>query len=235
GVPSDQFVTRIGVNRAERPSGGGDLAFVMHRVTSQGGVIGLEVQLEVLEQPVFAEEVQACRRIKIVLVFGRFFWFWLDVEGACETDLLLVVDRHVQEPREVIDLSLEVRVPETCISLAATPEGITRPPELVRYLKRLLYLRGGVDKDIGIWAGRRAVAKPRVCKETSGSPEEFDCRALLFFLEDLHDRIEVLVRFREACSFRCDIAIVKRVEGSAEFLDEFEGDASPIASVLNGV
>src|SRR6476659_8560959 len=127
-VPSDQLVTRIGVNRAERPSGGGDFAFVMHRMPGQGGVIGLEVQLEMLEQPVFAEKVETRCGVEIILVFGRFFWFWLDVEGTCETDLFLIVDCHVQEPREVIDLSLEVRVPEACISLPATPEGVTRAP-----------------------------------------------------------------------------------------------------------
>ena len=162
GVPADQFIACIGVDRAERSGGGGDFAFMMHCVAGQGGVIGFEVQLEMLEQPVFAQEVQAGCRVEIVLVFGRFLGFWLDVEGALEADLLLIVDRHVQEPREVVDLPLDVRVPETCISLATSPEGIAFAAELVRYLERLLHLRGGVGKDIGIWAGRCAVAKPRI-------------------------------------------------------------------------
>ena len=121
------------------------------------------------------------------------------------------------------------------VTFAAAPEGVTRAAELVRYLERLLHLRGGVGKDIGVWAGGCAVAKARVCKQIGGAPEELDSRALLLFLEDLHDRIEIFVRFRETCAFRRDIAIVKRVKGSAEFLDELEGDARPIAGVLHRV
>ena len=105
----------------------------------------------------------------------------------------------MQEAREVIELSLHVGVPETCIAFAAAPEGVALAAELVGHFKRLLHLRGGVGKDIGVRAGRGAVHEARVCKQAGGSPEQLDARALLFFLEDLDDRVEVLVRFREGC------------------------------------
>ena len=82
GVPAEQLVARVGVDGAERAGGGGDFQFVLHRVAGERGVIGLEVQLEVLEQVVFAEEVQARRGVGVVLVLGRFLRLRLDVELA---------------------------------------------------------------------------------------------------------------------------------------------------------
>ena len=55
--------------------------------------------LKCVEQVVFAQEVQAGGGVGVVLVLGRLLGLGLDVELALEADLLLVVDRHVQELR----------------------------------------------------------------------------------------------------------------------------------------
>src|SRR3989441_4064672 len=55
-----------------------------HRVTGQRGVVGFDVELEVVEQIVLAEEIQAGGRVGVVLVFGRLFGLGLDVELRSE-------------------------------------------------------------------------------------------------------------------------------------------------------
>ena len=121
GVPAEQQVARVGVDRAERSGGGGDFQLVLHRVAGERGVVGLEVELEVLEEVVLAQEVQAGRGVGIVLVLGRFLRLGLDVELAGEADLLCVVDGHVQELREVVELALHVGVPQSRDSLRGRP------------------------------------------------------------------------------------------------------------------
>ena len=94
---------------------------MLHGVAGERGVIGFEVQFEVFEQIVFAEEVQAGGGVGIVLVLGRFFRLRLDVELALEADLLLVIDRHVQERGQMIQLPASYRCSATSCSLRARP------------------------------------------------------------------------------------------------------------------
>ncbi len=98
-------------------------------MTGERRVVGFEVQLEVVEQVVLAEEVQAGRGVGVVLVLGRLLGLRLDVERAVEADLLLVVDGHVHEAAEVVHLALEVGVQEGLIPLAPPPEGVSGPAE----------------------------------------------------------------------------------------------------------
>ena len=48
GVPAEQHVAGVGVDRTERARRAGDFQFMLHRVAGERGVVGLEVQLEVL-------------------------------------------------------------------------------------------------------------------------------------------------------------------------------------------
>src|SRR5262249_34349433 len=104
GIPAQERVTGVGVDGAECAGIDGDLELVHGLVASEGGVVGLEVQLEVGEEVVGPQEVEAGGRVEVVLVFGRFLGFRLDVEGTCEANLFLELDGHVQQPRQVIEL-----------------------------------------------------------------------------------------------------------------------------------
>ena len=84
-------------------------------------MVGLEVELEVAEQIVLAEEVQARGGVGVVLVLGGFFGLRLDVELAFEADLFFVGDGHVEELGEVFQLTLHVGVPEGGVTFAAAP------------------------------------------------------------------------------------------------------------------
>ena len=57
GVPADELVATIGVDTAEHVGIVADGEFVLHRVSSQRGVVRLDVQFKAIHETVFAEEV----------------------------------------------------------------------------------------------------------------------------------------------------------------------------------
>ncbi len=192
-----------------------DLELVHHFVTGQGRVIGLDVELEVGEQIVVPQEVQAGGCVGIILVFGWLLGFGLDIEGAAESDLFLVRDGHVQEPAEVVELALHVGVEQGRIAFTAAPERIAGPPELERDFHGLLDLGGSEGKNVEVGARRSPVQIAWVGEEIGGSPEQLDTRASLFILENLDDFVQIGVAFLEVLAFGGDVAIVEGVEGYA--------------------
>jgi hypothetical protein len=56
-LPNDQLWLKHGVEGAKGASCSRDLAFMVHHVAGQRGVIGFQVEFEVFEQPVFAQKV----------------------------------------------------------------------------------------------------------------------------------------------------------------------------------
>ena len=77
------------------------------------------------------QEVEAGGGVGVVLVLGRLLGLGLDVELAREADLLGVVDRHVHEAGQVIELALHVGVPEVLIAFAAAPEDVAHAAQLL--------------------------------------------------------------------------------------------------------
>ena len=224
GIPAEQVIAGVGVDRAECAGVDGDLELVHHLVAGEGGVIGFEVELEVGEEVVGPQEVEAGGGVGVVLVLGRFLGLGLDIERAGEADLFLVIDGHVQEPGEVVELAFHVGVEQGRVAFAASPEGVARPAQLVRDLHGLLDLGAGEGEDVEIGAGGRAVHVAGIGEEVGGAPEQLDAGPCLFVLEDLDDLIEVGVALLEVVAFGGDVAIVERVEGSAELLEQLEGD-----------
>ncbi len=95
GIPAQQQVAAVGVDRAEHVVGHREFQLVLEAVLSECGVVGLDVELEVLGEAVLAEEAQDGCRVEIVLVLGGLFGLGLDVEGPVEADCLLVLDGQV--------------------------------------------------------------------------------------------------------------------------------------------
>lgn len=57
GVPADQLVAAVGVDTAEHACIHADGELVLHRVTCECRVVGLDVELEVIHEAIFAQEV----------------------------------------------------------------------------------------------------------------------------------------------------------------------------------
>jgi hypothetical protein len=235
GVPAQQHVACVGVDGAERAGGGGHFQFMLHGVAGEGGVVGFQVQFEMVQQIVFAQEVQAGGRVGIVLMFGWLLGLWLDVELALEADFLFVIDGHVEEGGQMVQFAFEVGVEQRGIALAPAPKDIAGPAQLMRHLQRLFDLRGGVGEDIGVATGGRAVGKAGMDEQTGRSPQQPDAGALLLFLEHLDDGVEVFVRLRQRGAFGGHVAVVEGVKRRAQLFKELEGHARAAAGVVERI
>ena len=233
GVPAEEQVAGIGVDRAERVGRGGDLQFVLHGVAGERGVVRFKVELEMADQVVFTQEVQAGRGVRIVLMLGWFFRFRFDIELPVESDFLFVLHCHVQERREMVHLPFEIGVQQSGITFASAPENITFTVEFVGDFQRLLHLRRGVSEHVRVATGGRAVDVARMREQTSRAPKQFHPGALLFLFQHLDDRIQVFVGFPQVLAFGRDIAVVKGVKRRAELLDELKGHTRAVLGVLH--
>ena len=121
-----------------------------HRVASQRGVVRFDVELESIHQAISSQKVNACRRITVVLVLGRFFWFWLDQKSTIESNLVGVGNSHVEELTKVINLPLHVGVVQIHIAFATAPENIVLSAETHGDFHCLFHLRRSVSKNIGV-------------------------------------------------------------------------------------
>ena len=74
-----------------------------------------------------------------------------------------------------------------------------------------------------------------IAEKIGSAPQKLDARALLLFLENLDDGVQIAIRFREVSTFRRDIAVVKRIERVAEFLHELKSHPCAILGILDGV
>ncbi len=208
---------------------------MLEGVAGQGGVVGLDVELEILLQAVGAEEGDAAGDVEIVLVLGRLLRLRLDEELALEPDLLGMGDRHVEEGREVVLLAFQVGVEEGFIPLAAAPEDVVLAVQLEGDLERLLHLRGGVGEDMGIGIGGRARHVAGVGEEIGGAPEELHAGRLLQLLGMGDDLVEVAVRLGEGAALGGDVAVVEGVEGGSDLGEELEGGVHPVLGDGDGV
>ena len=224
GVPAEHEVAGVGVDGAEGAGGAGDFQLVLHGVAGEGGVVGLKVELEVVHEVVFAEEVEARGGVGVVLVLGGLFGLGLDVELALEADLLFVGDGHVEELGEVLELALHVGVPKGRVAFASTPEGVAFAAQLVGDFEGFLHLRGSVGEGVGVAARGGSVRVARMGEELGGAPEELHAGLLLLGLEELGDGVEPLVRLLEGRAVRGDVAVVEGVVRRAELLANLEED-----------
>ena len=166
-------------------------------------------------------------------MLGRLLWLGLDVKLALEADLLFVIDRHLEERAEVIQLTTNVGVPKRRVTLAATPEGVAFTAELVRDLDGLFHLRRSVGECVGVAACGGAVHVTRVGEQAGRAPKELDAGAFLLGLEHLGHGVEILVRGGEALALGRDVAIMKGIVRCAELLHELERDLNSLLGVLD--
>ncbi len=190
-------------------------------------MVRLDVHLHVVGQAVSAEEVDACGAVEIVLVLRRLLGFRLEVELPGEADFAGVIDGHVHELGEVVQLALHVGVPEVLVALAPAPECVARAAKLLGHFQSLLYLGGGKGEGVGIRTGGRAVDVARIAEQVGCAPKHLNARPLHLFLDDLDHGVEVFVRLGQRRAFGRDVAVVEAEERGGQLLHELEGHADP--------
>merc|ERR1712224_1031328 len=103
-------------------------------MTSKGGVIGLNIELEVVLQAIRVQETNDSLRIIIILVGSGFSGLWFDEQLIIGTNLFLVVDGHLQECCHVINLIANLRIQWGHVTLTAAPENMVLPIKFFRDL-----------------------------------------------------------------------------------------------------
>ena len=201
---------------------------MLDAVSGQRGMVRFDVHLHVVGQAVGAEEVDAGRAIVVVLVLGRFLGLGLEIELPLEADLPGVVDGHVHELGQVVELALHVGVPESLVAFAAAPERVAFAAEFLGHFQGLLHLGRGVGEGVGIGARGGAVDIARIAEEIGRAPQQLDAGPLHLFLDDLDHGVEVLVGFGQRSALGGDVAIVEAEERGGQLLHELEGHADPL-------
>ena len=235
GVPAYQFIAGIGINRTQRPGSGSNSQFVLHCVTGEGGVIGFNIQLEVVQQIILAQEVQAGSGVAVILVGGGLTWLRLNVELSFEANLFFVVHGHVQQAGEVIQFPLHVGIQQSGIPLAASPERVAETSELMGYVHGFFHLSRCIRKNIRIGTGARTLVVARMGKEAGSAPKQLDTGLFLKLAEVVRDHLQSVVALLQRAQFRRDIAVVEAVVINAQLARKFETSVCDTASVLHRV
>ena len=93
-------------------------------VAGERGVVDLDVDLDLVVEAVLLQERVHGGDVVVVLVLGRLDRLRLDQDRALEPDRVLVLDDHVQEPAELVELALHVGVEQRLVALAAAPQHV---------------------------------------------------------------------------------------------------------------
>ena len=225
GVPAEQIVAAVQVERAEDAERAGELDLVLEGMAGEDGVVLLDVDLDLVLEVVGLQHPVDGADVEIVLVLGRLLRLRLDQDRALEADLLLVLDHHRQEAAELRELALHVGVEQRLVALAPAPEHVVRAAELVRHVERVLHLRGGVGEDFRVGVGGGAGHEAAVGEEVRRAPEQLAPSTFCIFFAKM-SAISRTLRFDlgERRAFRRDVAVVEGEERHAEQLEHLEGD-----------
>jgi len=86
-------------------------------------------------------------------VLGGLGGLGLHQDRAFESAAVLVVDDEGEEPAQLLQLALDVRIEEGLVALPAAPEDVVLPAELASGVHGLLDLRGRHGKDLRVRIG----------------------------------------------------------------------------------
>ena len=150
--------------------GGRDL--VVEVVARQRGVVDLDVDLDLVLEPVLLEEGEHRRDVVVVLVLGRLHRLRLDEQRALEADRVLVLDHHVQEAAELIELAFHVGVEQRVVALASAPEDVVGATETVGGRQAVRDLGGRVLEHRRVGVGGGAGHEPRVRERVGRAPQQ---------------------------------------------------------------
>ncbi len=160
--------------------------------------------------------------VVVVLVLGRFERLGLDQDRALEADVVLVLDDHVEEPAELVDLARHVGVEQRLVALAPAPQHVVGAAEAMRGVHAVGDLRRGEREQLRIGVRRRAGLEAGVGEQVRRAPQQLHAGALLVLAGEVDHLVEVAARLGERRALGGDVAVVEAVERHAELRHELE-------------
>ena len=130
-VPTQQQVALIGIDTSQQSVDPGIMQFMFESVGSKRCMVCLDVQLEMLLQPIFEQERMDRSRIKVILVLRWLFGLRLNQELPRKPDFLRIVHSHVQETGKIVQFQLHVGVEQSLIAFPPAPKHIVFAAEFL--------------------------------------------------------------------------------------------------------
>ena len=235
GIPAEKHVAVVGIDRTEHTLRTGVIQFVFNGMTSQSRVVGFDVHLDVVFQTVGAEEVNARGRIKVVLMLGRFLRFGFKVELTLESDFLGVINRHVHEDCQMIQLALHVGVEPGHVSFSTAPEHVAFSAQFFGNFNSLFNLSGCVSEGISMAGSCCAMHESGIAEQIRRTPKELFAGTSHFVFEDLDDFVQIGVGFLERVAFRSNVAIMEAEIRHLQLFQHFKEDGNAFLSVRDAI
>mmetsp|Transcript_1161 Transcript_1161/g.2911 ORF Transcript_1161/g.2911 Transcript_1161/m.2911 type:complete len:431 (-) Transcript_1161:190-1482(-) len=228
GVPAKVRLPCIAVDRPEHPAGRSHAEVVLVVVARQGGVVGLNVELELLLEPIAVQEPNDGLSIVVILVRHRLAWLGLDTELCVETDFLLVVHSHPEECCHVVHLISNLGVERRHEALTSTPENVVGGTQFLANIQHFLRLSAAIREGIKVRSCGSTILVPVVREKVLRAPQEFDAGLLLFPQQFVRHDIQVLLKFLQRVPLRRHVQVVEAVVVHAQLLEKLEGDVNAL-------
>ena len=185
-------------------------------------MVGLDVHLDLVRQPVPLQEGEHGRRVVVVLVLGRLMGLGLDQDEALEPDPVLVLHDYVHEAAQLIRLPAKVRVQQRVVAFPASPQHIVSAAQPVCGLQHMLHLRSRVREDLRIRVRRGAAHIATVAEQVGRAPQQPDADPLHLRFHQPHDVVEIGIALRERCALGGHVPVMEGEERHAQLLEELE-------------
>ena len=234
GIPAVLGVAAVGVDAAQHAVINGYCELVLEGMAGQGGVVNLDVYLEVFLKAVGAEEADNGLCIYIVLVFCRLHRLGLDKEGALEALGAGIVTGSGEHFCKMVFLTLHLGVQEAGIALAAAPENVVCSTKLDGCVDGVLDLDCSACNNVEIGVGGSAVHITLVAKDIGGTPQEFDIGTLHLLGNIVRDFLHAGLIFLDGSTLLYKVYIVETEVLYSKLLHNLEAGVYLILCTLNG-
>ena len=151
-------------------------------------MICLDIQLEILFQPVFTQESKHGGGIKIILMLGRLFWLRLNIEISVVAFRTRILHRHLHQPCHVVQLQCHIGIQKRFITLSAAPEHVTFSAQFYGSVNGIFNLKRRAGKRIRKRRGSGAVHIAWIAEVVGGAPQQFDSGFI-------HQRFDIIGHF----------------------------------------
>ena len=222
GIPAVLGVAAVGVDGAEEAVVHGHGELMLEGVAGEGGVVHLDVHLEVLVQAVGAEEADHGLRVHVVLVLGGLHRLGLDEEGALEALGAGVVAGRGEHLGEVVLLALHLGVQEGVVAFTAAPEHVSGAAELDGGVERILDLQGRAGDDVELRVGGGAVHVALVAEHVGRAPQVLDAGLLLLLQEVVGDVLHAGLVLLHVLGVLDQVDVMEAVVADAQLLHDLE-------------
>jgi hypothetical protein len=206
------------------PSAWASSQLVLEGMTGKDRVALLDIDLDLVFEPVPLEEAVDRGDVVIVLVLGRLLRLRLDQDRALEADLVLVLDHQVEEAAELVVLALEVGVEQGLVALAPAPQHVVLATELVGRVDAGFTVAAAKAKTSGSGLVAAPDMKRRLENRLAVPHKQLHAGRFLLAGEIVDDLFEVLRILGKVGTFGPHIGVMEAVERCTQRREHLEGD-----------